>query len=156
MAFASLMAANPGQPPDHILAEMLRLELCEKSSDVNLKMSEMIIATVCKYYGITKPELIGGFPGARKLEFVRARQMACYHAVRFMPQHAFELHSGINRNTIQHNKTTCAILMETESDLRRECNEIAAQIDILKLGIQFEFIRELSPDPSADLAIINN
>lgn len=156
LAFNAMSTANPTAPADWILAEMLRLELVEHSSDINIRMADMIMNVVCKYYGITKTDIIGGFDGARKTHLVRARQMVCAHAVRFMHQRTFEMHSGINRNTVQHSKIKCAVLMETEPNMRCEFNEIGEQIKILQLGIQFEFIREFSTDPATDLASINN
>lgn len=154
LTFAMLANSNPGVDADQILIDMMRLELLEHSTDINEKLCAMMLNVTSKYHGITIPELTGT---SRKSEFVRARQMFCYWAVKSMHQHTVSKYSGLKRDTIQAAKTKCAILMETEPDYADECAEIGQQIDVLRLGIQFDNVRKHLPNltPSSDAAINN-
>ena len=129
--FARFYSDNRDTKSAHeLMLDFLKIKKNFTAPTIAMKIVQLIEQSVADYYNIPLDDIRGK---RRFADLIRARQVIAYLSVKYGSQHLVaKALPGINRMKIQHSKTMCAILMETEPDLAHEVesisNSIAGQI----------------------------
>jgi chromosomal replication initiation ATPase DnaA len=126
LAFAQFFTAHRTEnSPEQLLAGFLKWKEIEGATSVRVERL-MVIEQVCvDYYRLALQDVRGK---RRYTELVRCRQVIAHLSVKYGSQNEVANALGNNRNNIQFGKTKCALLMETEAQLRKEVAEIEERL----------------------------
>ena len=147
VSFAQFFAQHRNEDSQHnLLIRFLRWGQHNQfnESDPTVRILLKIEEVVVGYYDLTLMDVRGK---RRYAELVRARQVITHLSLKLVTQHGMANAIGVNRNNVQSRNSKCAILMETEPQLRKEVAEIEKKLKGLILEIeaeQFEKIKEPS------------
>jgi chromosomal replication initiation ATPase DnaA len=126
LAFAQFFTAHRTEnSPEQLLAGFLKWKQVEGETSARIERLMVIEQVAVQYYGVA----LGDVRGKRRYkELVRVRQVIWYFSVKYGSQHEIANALGNNRNNVQFGKTKCALLMETEPQLRKEVTEIEQRL----------------------------